>query len=215
MSRRPDINGRQMLLNAALKLFAAQGVDAVSIRAINREAGLGPASVHYHFGTKDALVEAVLRIHGDRIVEAVRGRAKEIVGGERSATAQDLVNMLAVPYLELISEHDSSGHDWVRLVSQLAQTDPERISDPAATRLTRQAAARTYPTTSPNTIDRALRMCFSLLVAQLALLGDPKRGRGRTGAGALDLDLLIDFLSGGLDRALTAGIPADRSSGAA
>ena len=82
MGRRRDIDGRQLILAAALKLFAAQGVDAVSIRAVNREAGLGPASVHYHFGTKDVLVDAVLRVYGDTVISAVKARAAESARSE-------------------------------------------------------------------------------------------------------------------------------------
>ena len=78
MGRRPDIHGRELLLEAALKLFAEQGVEGVSIRAVNREAGLGPASVHYHFGTKEALVEAVLHRYGDTVIDGIKARAKEI-----------------------------------------------------------------------------------------------------------------------------------------
>ena len=78
MGRRPDIDGRELLLEAALKLFAEQGIEGVSIRAVNREAGLGPASVHYHFGTKEALLDAVLHRYGDVVIDRVKARAKEL-----------------------------------------------------------------------------------------------------------------------------------------
>jgi hypothetical protein len=42
-------------------------------------------------------------------------------------------------------------------------------------------------------------MCLSLLVNQLALMGRGDHGRRSS---AVDLELLIDFLSGGLDAAL-------------
>ncbi|WP_460305016.1 TetR/AcrR family transcriptional regulator [Actinocorallia aurea] len=48
------------LLDAAAKLFAEQGYDAVSVRAVNKAAGMNPAAVHYHFGSKEALATAVL-----------------------------------------------------------------------------------------------------------------------------------------------------------
>jgi AcrR family transcriptional regulator len=67
MGRRPEIDGRELLLDAALRLFAEQGPEGVSIRAVNREAGLGPASVHYHFGTKEALLDAALHRYGDMV----------------------------------------------------------------------------------------------------------------------------------------------------
>ena len=116
----------------------------MSIRAVNREAGLGPASMHYHFGTKEALIEAVLHLYGDRIANAIMARAKDLASQD-VVTARDLVKMLAEPYLDLVAEHSESGHDWIRLVSQLVQTEPERVLDPAATKPTRSAVSRAYP----------------------------------------------------------------------
>src|SRR6266498_2054903 len=123
MGRRRDIDGRELLLGAALELFAEHGVEGVSIRAVNRAAGLGPASVHYHFGTKEALVDAVLHVYGDSVIDNVKARAKEIAASDEPVTARDLVTMLAQPYLNLMDAHTKSGRSWVRLVSQLLQSD--------------------------------------------------------------------------------------------
>jgi AcrR family transcriptional regulator len=199
MGRRRDVDGRQLILSAALKLFAEHGVDGVSIRAVNREAGLGPASVHYHFGTKEALVDAVLHVYGDTVISAVKIRAKEISSSEGLVTARDLVTMLADPYVELLRSHGPEGQAWLRLVSQLLQSDPDRILDRPSARTTWAAASRVYPDATPGDVQRAVRMCFSLLVNQLALGASAGRARGSLG---LDLELLIDFLSGGLDAAL-------------
>jgi AcrR family transcriptional regulator len=208
MARRQDIDGKQLILDAALRLFAEEGVEGVSIRAVNREAGLGPASVHYHFGTKDALVDAVLLIHGEETRAAIAERAKAIMSGEAPSSARDLVTMLAQPYIELIATHPQSGGEWIRLVSRLLQSDPEKITDRATSRLTAQAAAAVYPEATPEMIGRVLRMCFQLLVAQLAQTGSGRRGRA-----ALDLDLLIDFLSGGVDSALSSPEGAELRAG--
>jgi AcrR family transcriptional regulator len=197
MGRRPNINGRELLIAAALKLFAEEGIDGVSIRAVNREAGLGPASMHYHFGTKEALVDSVLHMHGDRIVEAITTRGKELAKQD-VVSARDLVTMLAQPYVDLVEELSEGGHDWIRLVSQLAQTEPERVLDPTAGKAARAAVLHAYPKVSPAQCDRALRMCFLLLVTQLAQI--PARTHARSSS--VDLDLLIDFLSGGLDSSL-------------
>ncbi|MFN8628716.1 MAG: helix-turn-helix domain-containing protein [Candidatus Binatia bacterium] len=48
-------------MDAAEELFATFGVEGVSIRSINAAAGLAAPSVHYHFGSKDDLLSAVLR----------------------------------------------------------------------------------------------------------------------------------------------------------
>ncbi len=202
MGRRQDIDGRELLIAAALKLFAAEGLEGVSIRAVNREAGLGPASVHYHFGTKEALVEAVLHIHGDAIVDAISRRARDLVDQEEPVTARDLVELLAQPYLDLMAAHTRTGHDWIKLISQTVRTDVARVTPKASSKLTAAAAARAYPESTPAARERAMRMCFTLLVTQLAQSGEPSRAKGKS---MRDLDLLIDFLSGGLDAALRAG----------
>jgi AcrR family transcriptional regulator len=50
---------REALLDAAEGLFADQGIQAASLRAITQQAGANLAAVHYHFGSKEALVRAV------------------------------------------------------------------------------------------------------------------------------------------------------------
>lgn len=195
MGRRPGIDGRELLLQAALKLFAEQGIEAVSIRAINREAGLGPASVHYHFGTKQALLDAVLHAYGDVVIDRIKTRAKELSAPGARTTARDLVTMLAEPYLELISNRDENGRAWVRVMSQLLQQDPDRLLDRPSAKLTWNAAAQAYPDASSTDIQRAMRMCLVLLVTQLAQVPRSRRN-------PLDVDLLIDFLSAGLGAAL-------------
>ena len=197
MARRRDVAGRELLVSAALKLFATHGIDAVSIRAVNREAGLGPASVHYHFGTKEALLDAVLDVHVDTVMQRVREGARRIAGAGSSATARDLVTMLASPYLDLM-DHQMDGVSWVQLVSRIIQSDPRRILDRSSTQLIRNAASNIYPDASRRDIDRAMTLCVGLLVPQLVNM---KQDRRR----AHDYELLIDFLTGGINATLAAG----------
>src|SRR5690242_16020319 len=50
---------RERLLNAAERLFAERGFNGVSTRMITEEADANSAAMHYHFGTKAALIRAV------------------------------------------------------------------------------------------------------------------------------------------------------------
>ena len=43
------------ILDAALDLFGAQGFSGTSIKAVAQQAGVSPALVIHHFGSKDAL----------------------------------------------------------------------------------------------------------------------------------------------------------------
>jgi TetR/AcrR family transcriptional regulator, regulator of cefoperazone and chloramphenicol sensitivity len=50
-----DLTARATIRNAALRLFAERGPDAVTVREIAAQAGVSPALVLHHFGSKDGL----------------------------------------------------------------------------------------------------------------------------------------------------------------
>lgn len=54
-------NTRESILNTAEALFARQGHDGTSMRQITGAAGVNLASINYHFGSKESLVQAVLK----------------------------------------------------------------------------------------------------------------------------------------------------------
>jgi AcrR family transcriptional regulator len=54
------LNTKNRILDAAERLFAARGFAATSLREVVAAARVNLAAVHYHFGSKDALIEAVL-----------------------------------------------------------------------------------------------------------------------------------------------------------
>jgi AcrR family transcriptional regulator len=56
----PSLPTREVILDAAERLFSAHGVDGVAVRDLARELGLTPSSLYNHFPGKQALYEAVL-----------------------------------------------------------------------------------------------------------------------------------------------------------
>ena len=56
----PDRTTRERILDAALDLFGARGVDAVSLDEIARHVGVRKQTVLYWFDSKEVLVDAVL-----------------------------------------------------------------------------------------------------------------------------------------------------------
>jgi AcrR family transcriptional regulator len=59
MGRRPTID-RERLLDAADRVIAKGGVASLTIDAVSEEAGVSKGGVLYSFGTKNALIEAML-----------------------------------------------------------------------------------------------------------------------------------------------------------
>ncbi len=57
--RASDLTARATIRNAALRLFADRGAEAVSVRQIAAQAGVSPALVLHHFGSKAGLLAAV------------------------------------------------------------------------------------------------------------------------------------------------------------
>ena len=51
---------RERILDVAEELFAEKGIVATSLRALTKAADVNLAAVHYHFGSKEALLDAVL-----------------------------------------------------------------------------------------------------------------------------------------------------------
>lgn len=52
---------RDRLIDAAFHVVARDGLEAASVKVIAAEAGVTPGLVHYHFATKEAVLEAALR----------------------------------------------------------------------------------------------------------------------------------------------------------
>lgn len=58
---------RQSILDAALKVFAAQGVHGTSVPPIAQEAGVSVGSLYRYFDSKEALVNAVFQATKDEL----------------------------------------------------------------------------------------------------------------------------------------------------
>jgi AcrR family transcriptional regulator len=65
---------RDRLIAAAFAVVARDGLEAASVKTIAAHAGVTPGLTHYHFPTKDALLEAALRSALDGYLARVRRR---------------------------------------------------------------------------------------------------------------------------------------------
>ena len=54
-----EIGTKKILLDVAERLFSEEGISSTSLRRIISEAGTNLASIHYHFGSKEALIKEV------------------------------------------------------------------------------------------------------------------------------------------------------------
>jgi AcrR family transcriptional regulator len=99
--RRPP--ARQLLLSAAARVFARDGLEGATTRAISREAGVNEVTLFRQFGTKEHLIEAVVGSAFGQAGKAPGGQAR----GVRSLRADlesfaDAYETLLVANLPLI-----------------------------------------------------------------------------------------------------------------
>lgn len=67
--RRTVEASRRAILESAERYLIAEGPHGVKVQTIARDLGLTDAAVHYHFGNREGLLDALLRFSGRRFVE--------------------------------------------------------------------------------------------------------------------------------------------------
>jgi len=139
---------REVLLDTAEQMFATLGVEGASMRAISMAAGLTHTAVNYHYRTKPLLLAAVLRRRGEEVGRRFAERLQELEDTGRKPTAQELVQALLVPHVDVIRHDPVGGLHWLRIVARLLlERDPHLVGYlPAGLRICLwRLLQRTYP----------------------------------------------------------------------
>src|SRR5690606_34430614 len=139
----PDLTAKARIRNAALALFGSQGVARTSVRAVARLAGVSPALVIHHFGSKDDLRRACDRYVVDDLMQKNEElTSADLVGTMRQWLAEPERFRSALDYLtRLIIEDAEAGAE---LFDQVVASTERMIAAGAATGTMNQASdART------------------------------------------------------------------------
>jgi AcrR family transcriptional regulator len=128
---------RKRILKQAERLFAKTGIDAVSIRDITDAAGVNSAAIHYHFGSKSGLIEALLERWAGELVER-RGKMLDRIEALQKVKLRDVVEVLVWPMIELGGARRGGGGyvgflaavmnhpEYIPLMNQLYEPDISR-----------------------------------------------------------------------------------------
>jgi len=107
---------REFILATAERLFAEQGVAAVSNRQVSEAAGqANNFAVGYHFGTKADLVLAIVRRHAPAIEQR---RAEMLVAIKGSSNLRDWVGCLVRPLTDHLASLGSPSW-YARFIAQV------------------------------------------------------------------------------------------------
>ncbi|MEZ7002387.1 TetR/AcrR family transcriptional regulator [Streptomyces sp. SCSIO 75703] len=88
-----------LLLDAALRLYAESGEQGVTVGAVTRASGVSLGSLYHHFGSLDGLLDALARRWLRRLLDAL---ATAVAG---RPTAREGIEAMVGAYLGFVGEH--------------------------------------------------------------------------------------------------------------
>ena len=159
---------RENILNAAERRFATDGFSATAVRRIANDAGANPAMVHYYFGSKRQLLQAVM----ERVLEPLAGSISAL-------QAESVVSIGEITYLlfSQLADHPFLPQLVVREVflpgGQMQEEFLQRFAPRLGGRLPgvlqrEQEAGRIDASFDPNVIALlTLSLCFFPFIARL------------------------------------------------
>ena len=116
---------KDRILDAAEALFMEHGFEATSLRQITAAANVNLAAVHYHFGSKEELFEAVLRrrldpMNQERLDLLTRF---EHESAPKPLSCEKILAAMFIPALKLARDPERGGKNFLRLLGR-AYADP-------------------------------------------------------------------------------------------
>src|SRR5881296_2786911 len=111
---------RERIMDAAERLFANHGFEGASIRSIVDAANVNLAAIHYHFRSKEALLEAVLTRRISLVNEARLQRLEEAeaAAAPRAPSVESILRAFIVPTVEF-AQREECGATFVQLMSRM------------------------------------------------------------------------------------------------
>ncbi len=116
---------QEIILDAAEEVFAESGFHGATTRAIAEKAQANSALIHYYFGNKENLFEAVFARRSEAINEERSARLAEMHRG-RAVTLEAVLDALLRPTVSLGRDPARGGAHYARLVVHVASGTDER-----------------------------------------------------------------------------------------
>jgi AcrR family transcriptional regulator len=206
---KPQHETRTRILDAAEELFMLQGFGGTSMRLLTSKAGVNLAAVNYHFGSKDALIEAVFRRRLDPM-NVARIAALEALEANGTPDADAIIRAFVGASLRMLEDAKGGGRNFIRLLGR-TYTEPAKgirhlIGQMYAPTMQRYKAAleRALPQMPREELVWRMHFMFGTLAYTLAATDTVQLIAGSKPEDRYDARLLEDRLTAFLASGLTA-----------
>lgn len=118
---------KQLILDTAEALFARNGYPGTTMRDITGKAGVNLAAINYHFGTKQALLESVIKRRLLPLNQIRRERLEEIRRNARKSRQEPEVEAVLRAFLEptlRFTEEGPGSRSFIAIIGR-AMSDPD------------------------------------------------------------------------------------------
>jgi TetR/AcrR family transcriptional regulator len=102
---------RNRLIDTAIALFSADGIHATPLRAIAKKAGVTPALLHYYFGSKPQLVDALV---AERLLPVI-AEVRAAIAHAHTSTAEVIASFVGAIF-GVVARHPWFPPLWAREV---------------------------------------------------------------------------------------------------
>ena len=123
---KPQHETRTRILDVAEELFMQHGFEGTSMRLLTAKAGVNLAAVNYHFGSKDALIEAVFRRRLDPMNVARIAELDKLEAEQRSPSPEAIIRAFITPGLKLMEDGKTGGRNFTRLLGR-TYSEPNKL----------------------------------------------------------------------------------------
>ncbi|GAT12913.1 transcriptional regulator [Mycolicibacterium novocastrense] len=182
---------RERILNSARELFARNGIDKTSIRAIAAAAGVDPALVHHYFGTKTQLFAAAIHIPIDPM---------QVIGPLQQVPVEEIGRTLPSLLLPLWDSELGKGF-IATLRSIIAGNDSSLVRSFLQEVIAREVGSRVDdpPGSGPVRVQFVASQLVGVVMARYILELEPFK--------SLPVDQVVETIAPNLQRYLTGELP--------
>src|SRR5579883_2907449 len=203
------IDTKQRILDTAERLIGEQGYSATSLRHIIGEAGVNLAAVHYHFGSKEELLDEVILRKAGPVNEIRLARLDQLEA--ESLTEPPPVGKVLEAFLLPMAEAADRDPQFVKLMGRvLSEGLLHEMVQKHFQNVSRRffgALQRALPNLSEDEFRWRAHFMIGAMAHTMCGQMDPTGKGGATGSFQVRIRRLIAFLAGGF---LAPGGSADR-----